>query len=131
MAKKKLPEISLGRLQLQIMTVVWDRKKATVHDVKDAISRGRKPAYTTILTMMRKLEEKGYLRHEVDDRTYVYEATVSQRTVRHGVLGDLLDRLFEGSPSLLLSSLVEQDRIGKEELTEIRKLIRKRGKRNE
>ena len=131
MAKKKPPEIRLGRLQLQIMNVVWNRKKATVHDVMDAISRGRKPAYTTILTMMRKLEEKGYLKHEVDDRTYVYEATVSQQTVRHGVLGDLLDRLFEGSPSLLLSSLVEQDRISKEELTEIRKLVRKRGKRNE
>ena len=131
MAKKQLPEIRLGRLELQIMNVVWGRKKTTVHDVKDAISRGRKPAYTTILTMMRKLEAKGYLKHEVDDRTYVYEATVSQRTVRHGVLGDLLDRLFEGSPSLLLSSLVEQDRISKEELSEIRRLIKKRGKQNE
>ena len=67
MAKTKPPEIRLGRLELQIMNIVWDKQKATVHDVKEAISRGRKPAYTTILTMMRKLEAKGYLKHEVDD----------------------------------------------------------------
>ena len=128
MAKTKPSEIRLGRLELQIMNIVWDKQKATVHDVKDAISRGRKPAYTTILTMMRKLEAKGYLKHEVDDRTYVYQATISQRAVRQGVLGDLVDRLFEGSPSLLLSSLVEQDRVTEEEMREIRKLVQKRGK---
>jgi predicted transcriptional regulator len=131
MAKKKLADIRLGRLELQIMNIVWDKRKATVHDVKDAISRGRKPAYSTILTMMRKLEAKGYLEHEVDDRTYVYRATISRQTVRHGVLGDLLDRLFEGSPSLLVNSLVEQDRITEAELREIKKLIGRRRRQNE
>ena len=128
MPKKKLSEIRLGRLELQIMNVVWDKGHATVHDVKDTISRGRKPAYSTILTMMRKLEAKGYLSHDVDDRTYVYRPTISRKTVRQGVIGDLLDRLFEGSPSLLLNSLVEQNRISEEELSEIRKLISKRRK---
>ncbi len=128
MPKKKLSEIRLGRLELQIMNVVWDKGQATVHDVKDVISRGRKPAYSTILTMMRKLEAKGYLSHDVDERTYVYRATISRQTVRQGVIGDLLDRLFEGSPLLLLNSLVEQNRISEEELREIRKLISKRRK---
>ncbi|NIP27883.1 MAG: BlaI/MecI/CopY family transcriptional regulator [Phycisphaerae bacterium] len=126
MPKKKLSEIRLGRLEMQIMNVVWDKGQATVHDVKDVISRGRKPAYSTILTMMRKLEAKGYLSHDVDERTYVYRATISRQTVRQGVIGDLLDRLFEGSPLLLLNSLVEQNRISEEELREIRKLISKR-----
>ena len=129
MQKKKLSEIRLGRLELRIMNVVWDKDKATVHDVQDVISRGRKPAYSTILTMMRKLEAKGYLAHDVDDRTYVYRATISRQTVRQGVIGDLLDRLFEGSPLLLLNSLVEQNRISEEEVREIRKLIRKRRKK--
>lgn len=129
MLKKNLSDIRLGRLELQIMNVVWDKGQATVHDVKDVISRGRKPAYSTILTMMRKLEAKGYLKHDVDDRTYVYRAIISRQTVRHGVLGDLLDRLFEGSPLLLLNSLVEQNRISEEEVREIRKLIRKRRKK--
>ena len=78
--------------------------------------------------MMRKLEAKGYLKHEVDERTYVYSATISRQTVRQGVLGDLLDRLFEGSPLLLVNSLVEQKNISEEELSEIRKLIIKRRK---
>ena len=109
------------------MNVVWDRGKATVHDVKNALSR-RKPAYSTILTMMRKLEAKGYLKHEVDGRTYVYLPLISQQAVRHGVLGDVVERLFEGSTSLLLTSLVEQNRISENELRQIRKLIEERGK---
>ena len=127
MANKINSEIRLGRLELQIMNVVWDRGKATVHDVKNALSR-RKPAYSTILTMMRKLEVKGYLEHEVDGRTYVYLPLISQQAVRHGVLGDLVERLFEGSTSLLLTSLVEQNRISENELRQIRKLIKERGK---
>ena len=128
MVKKKSSDIRLGRVELQIMKVVWEKGKATVHDVKDVLGRGRKPAYSTILTMMRKLETKGYLKHDVDDRTYVYRPTISQETVRHGILGDILDRLFEGSPSLLLDSLVEQNRISKKELVQIQKLIKERGK---
>ena len=127
MANKINSEIRLGRLELQIMNVVWDRGKATVHDVKNALSR-RKPAYSTILTMMRKLEAKGYLEHEVDGRTYVYRPSISQQAVRQGVLGDLVERLFEGSTSLLLTSLVEQNRISENELRQIRKLIEERGK---
>ncbi len=127
MAYKINSEIRLGRLELQIMNVVWSRGKATVHDVKNALSR-RKPAYSTILTMMRKLEAKGYLKHEVDGRTYVYRPSISQQAVRQGVLGDLVERLFDGSTSLLLTSLVEQNRISENELREIRKLIEERGK---
>ncbi len=127
MAKKKRrnSEIRLGRLELLIMNVVWDSGKATVHDVKNALSR-RNPAYSTILTMMRKLEAKGYLEHDVDERTYVYRPTISQEAVRHGVLGDILDRLFEGSSSLLLNSLAEQNRISEKERREIQKLIKER-----
>lgn len=125
MVKKESSEIRLGRLELQIMNVVWKKGKATVHDVKDVLGRGRKPAYSTILTMMRKLEAKGYLKHDVDDRTYIYRPAISQKAVRQGLLGDIIDRLFDGSASLLLNSLVEQKRVNKKELGEIRKLIRK------
>ena len=124
MPRKNDPAIRLGRIELQIMKAVWQRSAATVHDVKAALSRGRKkPAYSTILTMMRKLENKGYLEHHVDGRTYVYRSTITHRSVRHNMLGDLLDRLFDGSPQLLVSSLIEQKRISAKELREIRKLI--------
>jgi BlaI family transcriptional regulator, penicillinase repressor len=126
MTEKKISEIRLGRLELRIMTVVWEKSHATVHEVLEALSEGRPPAYSTILTMMRKLEAKGYLAHNVEDRTFVYRPTISQRDVRHGVLGDILDRLFDGSPSLLLNSLVEQKHINEKELREIQKLIQER-----
>jgi predicted transcriptional regulator len=130
MTRKERSQIRLGRVELQIMNVVWEKGQATVHDVKDVLGQGRKPAYSTILTMMRKLEAKGYLEHDVHERTYVYRPTISKKVVRHGMLGDVLDRLFEGSPSLLLNSLVEQDRISEKELIQIRKLIKER-ERNE
>jgi BlaI family penicillinase repressor len=123
MTKKKDSEIRLGRMEMQIMNVVWEKGKATVHDVKDALGKGRKPAYSTILTMMRKIEAKGYLEHDVDNRTYVYRPTISQNVARRSILGDILERLFEGSPTLLLNSLVEQKQVSKEELDQLVKLI--------
>ena len=128
MAKKGRSQIRLGRVELQIMNVVWEKGTATVYDVKETLSRGRKPAYSTILTMMRKLEAKGFLEHEVDERTYVYRPTISRKEVRQSMLGDVLDRLFEGSPSLLLNSLAEHDRISQKELRQIRKFIKEREK---
>jgi BlaI family transcriptional regulator, penicillinase repressor len=130
MIKKKDIDIRLGRLELQIMNVVWEKGMATVHDVKEALADGRKPAYSTILTMMRKIEAKGYLEHDVENRTFIYRPAISQKTVRHSVLGDILDRLFEGSPFLLMNSLVEQKDISKTELIQIQQLI-KETKKNE
>ena len=123
---KKPSDIRLGRVELQIMNVVWERGTATVNDVKDVLSRGRKPAYTTIMTMMKNLEAKGYLTHDVDERTYVYRAMISCDAVRRSMLGDLLERVFEGSPSLLVSSLVEESNISERELRGIRRLMKRR-----
>ena len=121
-------EIRLGKLELTIMKVVWRRDTATVQDVMDDISQNRKPAYSTILTMMRKLEAKGYLEHTEDGRTYVYSATISKQKVRQSVLLDMLERVFDGSTTLLLASLVEQNQISDKELTEIRKVIKEHQK---
>jgi BlaI family transcriptional regulator, penicillinase repressor len=129
MIKKADGDIRLGRLELQIMNVVWEKGEATVHDVKETLSKGRKPAYSTILTMMRKIEAKGYLEHDVKNRTFVYRPAISRDAVRHSVLGDILDRLFEGSPFLLMNSLVEQKGVSKEELSQIQRLIKE--KKNE
>ncbi len=127
MTQSKKPEIRLGRIELQIMNVVWEQGSATVHDVKEALGHGRKPAYSTILTMMRKLEIKGYLKHTLQERTFIYHPIIDRQEVRHTLVGDLLDRLFEGSPSLLVSSLIEQKKVNGKELEAIRKLIEERG----
>ncbi len=127
MAKRGSAEIRLGKLELKIMNVVWERGTATVHDVKDALSRGKTPAYTTVLTMMRNLEAKGYLEHEVDGRTFVYQPTLTRATARQSMLSELLERVFDDSPSLLVNSLMKQKRISAKELRRIRDLLRERG----
>jgi predicted transcriptional regulator len=129
MPKKESAAPRLGRLETQIMNVVWKRETATVHDVRDAFGGGRKPAYSTILTMMRKLEAKGFLEHAVQDRKYVYRAVIDQQRVRRSVIGDLVQRLFDGSPALLVNSLLQQDSVSDEEMGEIKKLIRMRESR--
>jgi predicted transcriptional regulator len=81
--------------------------------------------------MMRKLENKGYLEHDVRDRKYLYRATIDQQDARRNVLSHLVQRLFDGSPSLLVNSLMQQGDISEPELAEIKKLIRQKEKKNE
>ena len=86
------------------------------------MGKGRKPAYTTILAMMRKMDAKGYLEHDVEGRTFIYRAAISQEDVRYDVLNDILERLFDGSPALMVNSLVEQKDISEEDLEQIKKI---------
>lgn len=123
MAKKKSKETRLGRIEMAIMSVVWEMGKATVHDVRNTVKRRPRPAYTTVLTMMRKLEDKGYLTHEERDRTYVFSATICLEDVRKSALHDLLERLFEGSPALLFNHLLAQNNADEDQLREIRELL--------
>ena len=100
---RKRDEIRLGKLELEMMKAVWERGKATVHDVQRALRPRYGRAYSTILTMMRKLEMKGYLTHTVRERTYVYQSTITREQVRKSFLGDLVDRVFDGSALLVVS----------------------------
>ena len=107
------------------MKSVWDRGQATVHEVREALMPLRTRAYSTILTMMRKLEAKGYLEHDVDERTYVYQPTISRDEVRQSLLADLVDRVFDGSARLVVCGLMDQKKISVNELDAIRKLVGK------
>lgn len=129
MPKPADDDVRLGKLELQIMNVVWDRGQATVQDVVTALAGGsRKPAYNTILTMMRKLEAKGYLAHEAEGRTFIYQPVLEKRDARRSLLGALVDRLFNGSPAQLVNSLVEEGQVTEKELAEIRKILSKGGR---
>jgi BlaI family penicillinase repressor len=118
--------VRLGKLELQIMNVVWDRGRATVQEVVDVLAGdARTPAYNTILTMMRKLEGKGYLAHDTQGRTFVYRSVLDKCHARRSLLGAMVDRLFNGSAAQLVNSLVEEGRISERELAEIRKILGK------
>lgn len=118
----------LGDLQLKIMKVLWQRGECAVSDVFAEISKERDLAYTTIATMLRKMEGRGLLTHRTDGRTFIYRAAVDEQSVTSNMSEHLLDRLFEGSLSDLVSHLLQTREVSREELTKIEKLIAERKK---
>lgn len=113
----------LGRLELMIMRVVWQHSEATVRQVRDAIAEKRDLAYSTVMTMMRKLEGKGVLAHRVEDRTYIYRPLVSQSEVESSMLRDLLQNVFGGSHQQLVNALVDHENLSREQLIEMAQQI--------
>ena len=113
--KKELDTIILTRQELQIMKVVWEHGSATVKDVCEAMSRRKATAYTTILTLMGILEDKGVLVHSRSGRAYVYSPLLSRQQATRNQVQDLLTRFFDGNPEKLIENVLE-DEVGKPEL---------------
>ena len=116
----------LGDLQLRIMKILWERREGTVADVHDALAQPADLAYTTIATMLRKMETRGLVRHRTEGRTFVYEAAVGQDAVTRNMADDLLDRLFEGSLAELVSHLLTTREVSRTELGRLERLIAER-----
>jgi predicted transcriptional regulator len=111
--------------ELEIMKVIWERERATVRDVYEALLERRKIAYTTVMTMMKILEQKGYLKKSQEDRAHVYRAAQPQRQVISAMVRDFVNRVFNGSAEPLLVHLVEEHHLSQKDLEEIAKLRRK------
>ena len=114
---------TLGELQHAIMRVLWARNEATVAEVHVALFDERGLAPTTIATMLRKMEDKGVVAHRVEDRHFVYQATVTEDEVRSTMVSELLDRLFAGDPAALVSHLVADHDIDEAEVERLRALL--------
>ena len=116
----------LGDLQLRIMQALWARGEATVADVLAALG-GRIPlAYTTIATMLRKMETRGLVGHRAEGRSFVYRALVAEESVTRGMAEHVLDRLFEGSLAEMVSHLLTHREISRAELARLEQLIAER-----
>jgi predicted transcriptional regulator len=113
------PSTTLTEQELEIMKIVWDRENATVRDVYEALLERRKVAYTTVMTMMKILERKKYLRKTLVDRAYVYKAAQPQRKVLGAMVREFVNRVFNGSAEPLLVHLVEEHKLSAEDLKEI------------
>lgn len=115
----------LGELQLAVLNVLWTRGQATVREVLDALSGDRSPAYTTILTVLRNLERRGLVTHDQPDgmRMFCYRPLISSRDTREDILQDLLNRLFAGSPTLLIKHLLQTEGFTLVELNDIQRVI--------
>jgi predicted transcriptional regulator len=121
MARTKSP--GLTDAELRLMEVVWKKGEATVADVVESVAGDPPLAYSTVLTTLRILENKGYLVHTKSGRAFTYKPAVNRGAARESALGHLLRRFFNDSPELLLVNLVESKKIGARELTRLRKRI--------
>ena len=115
--------------ELEILKVVWQRGEATVREVFRDLSAQRKIAYTTVLTMMGILEQKGHLKKTAGDRAYIYKPTKPQDQVVGSMVNEFVHRVFNGSARPLLVHLVENPDIPPDELAEIEKLLKDRRKK--
>jgi BlaI family penicillinase repressor len=111
--------------ELEIMKIVWLHDTSTVRDVYEALLEKRKVAYTTVMTMMKVLEQKKYLKKSQAERAYVYRPAQPQRQVIGAMVRDFVNRVFNGSASPLLVHLVEEHDLSREDLEEIARLRRK------
>lgn len=112
--------------ELEIMKVVWERENATVRDVYEELLRHRKIAYTTVMTMMGILEQKGHLKKSSSQRAYVYRPAQPKGKVVGNMVQDFVKRVFDGSAQPLLVHLVENKEIDEEQLKEIESLLKER-----
>jgi BlaI family transcriptional regulator, penicillinase repressor len=112
--------------ELEIMKIVWQLEKASVRDVYEALLERRKIAYTTVMTMMKILEQKQYLKKTLEDRAHIYCPTRPKHQVIRGMVREFVDRVFNGSAQPLLLHLVEDRRLTEKELREIERLMEKK-----
>ena len=121
MARKQSP--ALTDAESEVMAVLWRRGRASVGDVVAAMNHTRTVAYSTVQTMLRILETKGYVTHDKVARAFVYEPVVDEGQARRRALRHLVRRLFEGSPSLLVLNVLEDEELDPAEREHLRKLI--------
>ena len=125
MPRKRTP--NLTEAELRLMDVVWEKGAATVAEVADALPKDLGLAYNTVLTTMRILEDKGYLRHTKADesRAFVYSPVVGRSEASRNAVRYLVSRFFRNSPELLVLNLLEDEDLSAKELQRIRALVTK------
>jgi len=121
LARKKSP--NLTDAELRLMEVLWEKGTATVGDVVEGLPKSIPLAYSTVLTTLRILENKGYIRHIKNGRAFVYRPLVGRNQAREKAVTHLLRRFFENSPEQLMLSLIEAKKIDPKELARLRKRI--------
>src|SRR5262245_59439795 len=121
MARKRSP--ALTDAEARVMAVLWELGAATVSDIVDGLRKGRAVTYSTAQTMLRILETKGYVTHEKVARAFIYRPRVDARQARLRAVRHLAIRLFNGSPSLLVLNVLEDESLDPAELRRLKKLI--------
>ena len=125
---KRKPLDDLGELQRMVLETVWDLGEASVHQVRERLNGRRKLAYTTVLTVMQKLEKAGWLEHRSEGKSYVYTPALSREEAGAGSVRGFLKRAFEGDAMTLFQHLIRESDLSDEELNELRAMIEEKRK---
>ena len=118
------PSATLTDAELRIMEAVWELGEGSVRDVADRVNQQENLAYNTVQTMLRILEDKGYLTHRQDGRAFVYQPAVDRTTARTSALRHLMRRFFDDSPRALVQNLLNDDELDAAEIERLRSMIR-------
>ena len=121
MSRKK--SAHLTDAELRLMDVIWEKGSATVSDVAEALPNNPALAYSTVLTTLRILENKGFVRHTKDGRAFVYHPVVGREQARESAVTHLVRRFFENSPELLMLNLLDKQKVDAAELRRLRRKI--------
>jgi BlaI family transcriptional regulator, penicillinase repressor len=121
MARRSIDE--LGALQKAVMETIWSLGEATVGQVRDRLDREPQPAYTTILSVLQKLEKAGWLTHRPEGRSYVYLPTRSRDEAGTSTLRTFIDRVFRGDTLLMFQHLLEDEELSDQDLSALKKMI--------
>jgi predicted transcriptional regulator len=113
--------------ELRLMRVLWEKGQATVGEVVEALKTSPKPAYNTVLTLLRIMERKGYVSHRKEGRAFTFMPQVGRADASRSALQMLVNRFFEGSPRLLMLNLLEEEQLEPEVLKELRERIEEAG----
>ncbi|HTR66924.1 MAG TPA: BlaI/MecI/CopY family transcriptional regulator [Terriglobales bacterium] len=114
---------TLTEAELRIMNVLWQKGRATVHEVQQALPGSPALAYNSVLTIIRILENKGYVKHEKDGRAHLYIPQVDRKNATRFEIGNLVSRFFGNSHELLVLNVLEEQGIDAEELERVRQLL--------
>jgi predicted transcriptional regulator len=121
--------VKLTRLELEIMQYVWDLGEAAVREIQEAIPAAKRPAYTTVQTILMRLEEKGAVRRTRKiGNAFLFQPVITRKRVYERLIGELLD-LFGGSPEPMVSHLVETGKLTLEDLKHAEELLKRSGKK--
>jgi BlaI family penicillinase repressor len=116
----------LGRMQLRIVQVLWNRGQATAREITDSLSVAEPIAHSTVQTLLRHLETKGAVGHKSDGRTFVFFPKLKEEKVKRTAARELLERVFGGSVGSLVAHLLREERLSRADIDELERLIKER-----
>ncbi len=116
-------ETQLGRMQFRIMQVLWDLGRANAREITDALNESEPVAHSTVQTLLRQLEAKEAVGHDSADRTFVFFPLLKEDKVKRTAAREMLDRVFGGNVGSLVAHLLKGERLSRDELEELHRLI--------